>query len=170
AALAKEQGRSHSRHLCPAERAQQSIPIPQPHPRCIVVQSQDHHRALPQRSTADQPQAWRRRDARVNTLHRKPSISARIRSWHPRLPSAFWVSCLLWCVAVHGLQRPWAKASAGGISILPPMSSIYAPVLLARAAFIASSSSPSVVARAVNQLAQPSAFGSSAYFQGARSL
>jgi hypothetical protein len=67
-------------------------------------------------------------------------------------------------------SRPWAKASAGGISNLPPMISIYAPVLLARAAFIASSSSPSVVTRAVNQSAQPSAFGNSTYFQGARSL
>jgi hypothetical protein len=57
---------------------------------------------------------------------------------------------------------PWANARAGGMSILPPMISIYAPALLARAAFIASSSSPSVVTRAVNQSAQPSAFGNSA--------
>ena len=34
----------------------------------------------------------------------------------------------------------------------------------------ASSSSPSVLTRVLNQSAQPSAFGSSAYFQGARSL
>src|ERR1700746_57548 len=68
------------------------------------------------------------------------------------------------------LSWPWAKARAGGISILPPMISIYAPDLLARAAFIASSSSPSVVTRAVYQFAHPSAFGNSAYFQGARSL
>jgi hypothetical protein len=57
---------------------------------------------------------------------------------------------------------PWAKARAGGISILPPTISIYAPVWLVRAAFIASSSSPSVVTRAVYQFAHPSAFGNSA--------
>src|ERR1700693_4035347 len=57
---------------------------------------------------------------------------------------------------------PWAKARAGGISILPPMISMYAPVLLARADFIASSSSPRVVTRAVYQSEHPSAFGSSA--------
>jgi hypothetical protein len=56
-------------------------------------------------------------------------------------------------------RRTWAKARAGGISILPPMISIYAPVLLARAAFIASSSSPSVPTRAVYQFAHPSAVG-----------
>src|SRR5258707_5361088 len=37
------------------------------------------------------------------------------------------------------LSRLCAKARAGGMSILLPMISIYAPVLLARAAFIASS-------------------------------
>src|SRR6266403_1989049 len=63
--------------------------------------------------------------------------------------------------AYHGLSpymalsRPCAKARSGGMSILPPMISIYAPVLLARAVSIAASSAPSVVTRAVYQSAHP---------------
>jgi hypothetical protein len=66
---------------------------------------------------------------------------------------------------IMACRRTWPSAAigeAGGISILPPMISMYAPDFVARADFIASSSSPSVIMRAVNQSAQPSAIGNSA--------
>src|SRR5260370_28268132 len=53
------------------------------------------------------------------------------------------------------LSWPWAKARAGGISILPPMISIYPPVSLAPPALIASSTSPSLVPPPAHQSPPP---------------
>jgi hypothetical protein len=63
-------------------------------------------------------------------------------------------------------SRPCAKTSAGGISILPPMISM--PDLLARAAFMASSSSPSVATRAVKPVGASERLGQFRVFPGAR--
>src|ERR1700751_6039991 len=94
---------------------------------------------------------------RSRHLHHAPTAKAELLS-----PLSVLLSANYGVPPYISLSRLCAKARIGGMSILPPMISIYAPVLLPRAAFIASSSSPSVVTRAVCQSAHPSAFGNSA--------